>query len=193
MNNWSWLNFDTPALFLDKGESLFQQGATIERMFVLVRGRVRLLRHTVEGNAVVLHSGRAGEMIAEASLFSDTYHCSAIVDQHAEFHTLERNAALAQILDSPGNSRRVLKLLSHQVRNLRGLIEVRNIRSAQSRILAYLSNMAGSDGRVILNASLRDIAYKLGLAHETLYRELSLLEKNGQITRPEPGIIKIQQ
>ncbi len=193
MNNWSWLNFETPSLHLKKGEPLFKQGATIERMYLIASGRVKLQRHTREGDTVILHVGTAGEMIAEASLFSETYHCTAIIDQSAEIHTLERDLALAQILQNPGNSQKILKLFSRQIRDLRGLIETRNIRSAQSRTLAYLSSIAGPDGQVVLHTSLRDIAYKLGLAHETLYRELRMLEKNGMIRRPEPGIIFLQQ
>ena len=193
MHDWPIFRFDSVPRKLEKGAILFQQGSNVEKVYFLVAGRIKLLRHSREGDSIILHVGTAGEMIAEASLFAETYHCTALVDQAAEIHALDRNLALTQILGKADNSEKLLALLSGQIRDLRQLIEIRNIRSAQSRILAYFSSTAGPDGRIELHTSLRDIAYKLGLAHETLYRELRILEKNGRLCRPEPGVIILQQ
>ena len=193
VSDWAWLDFDTPPLCLDKGKHLFNQGEAIERMYFIAGGRVKLLRHTHEGGTVILQAGTTGEMIAEASLFSETYHCSAIIEQSAKIYTLRRDFVLSRILDNPANSHQVLKLFSHQIRDLRGLIEVRNIRSAQARTLTYLRSVAEANGQIVLHTPLRDIANQLGLAHETLYRELRQLEEKGMIDRSSAGIIKLQQ
>ena len=86
-----------------------------------------------------------------------------------------------------------MQLFARQIRDLRGLHEIRNIRSAEARIFTYLTSQADKTGKIKLDMSLRDMAYKLGLAHETLYRALRNLETNGLLERPATGefIIKI--
>jgi CRP-like cAMP-binding protein len=189
MNDWTWLGFDSTPVLLKKADRLFDQGARVQRMHIIVNGRVKLIRHPVDGEDVVLHVATAGEMIAEASFFSEVYHCSAIADLPSEIQCIDRDEALKKILSDAQTSRDVLHLFAQQIRDLRGLHELRNIRSAQSRILAYLATQADSTGKIIVNMSLRDMAYKLGLAHETLYRELRKLETSDQLERPASGEI----
>lgn len=189
MNDWTWLGFDSTPVQLKKADRLFDQGALVQRMHIIVNGRVKLIRHPLDGEDVVLHVATAGEMIAEASFFSEVYHCSAIADLPSEIQCIDRDEALKKILSDAQTSRNVMRLFAQQIRDLRGLHELRNIRAAQSRILAYLATQADSSGKIIVNMSLRDMAYKLGLAHETLYRELRRLETSGQIERPASGEI----
>jgi len=193
MSNWSWLCIDSKPLLLKKAGRLFDQGTQVEKMYFVMSGRVKLVRHPADGEGVVLHVATAGEMIAEASLFSETYHCSAIADQPSELGCIDRKLALERILDNAQTSQSVMRLFAQQIRDLRGLHELRNIRSAQNRVFSYLTAQANDSGEITLNMSLKDMAYKLGLAHETLYRELHKLEKNGKIARPAPGEIVLRK
>lgn len=52
-------------------------------IFGIERGRLRRVRHTVDGRCVVLHTARAGGLFAEAALFSAAYHCDAMADTPA--------------------------------------------------------------------------------------------------------------
>lgn len=183
MNNWSWLGFSSDILQLKKSTLLFEQGAQIQKMYFLVSGRAKLIRHSLDGEDVVLHVANAGELVAEASFFSEIYHCSAIIDQAAEIQTIDRDIALEKILSNAQYSHEVMRLFAQQVRDLRSLHELRNIRSAQKRILTFLAAQSDKNGRINLQMSLRDLAYKLGLAHETLYRELRNLQTLGKIKR----------
>ena len=69
-----------PTRELAAGQALFRQGDAVTAIFAVERGRLRLIRHTVDERKVVLHTARAGELLAEAALFSDSYHCDAIAD-----------------------------------------------------------------------------------------------------------------
>ena len=192
MHDWSWLSFDEKPRHTRKGAALFRQDATVERMYYISSGRVKLMRHTREGDTVIMRIDTSREMIAEASLFSESYHCTAVVDQPSEIYTIDRDTALVEVFKSSRSSREILKLFSGHIRDLRSLIEIRNIRSAQKRILAYPESIAEHDGKVRLYTSLRDIAYKLGLTHETMYRELRTLEESGMLDRSEPETIKLR-
>jgi len=59
------------------GETLFVQNSATTGLFYLVSGTIDLKRSTRSGHIVMIHRARSGDTFAEASLFSDTYHCTA--------------------------------------------------------------------------------------------------------------------
>jgi len=63
---------------LAAGETLFRQGDASFAIFAVERGRVQLIRHATEDRTIILHSARAGELFAEAALYSEIYHCDAV-------------------------------------------------------------------------------------------------------------------
>jgi len=173
------------AISLKKGDFLFQQGQSVKYIYYLLQGRITLNRSTIEGAKVILHVALAGDTLAEASLFSEQYHCSAKVDATAKLIGFKKSEVLQYLDSSPQFMKQLLAILASQVRELRSLNEIKNIRSAQERILAYIR----IENRInIENLSLKDIAYKIGLTHETFYRELRKLEKSGQISRSDSMI-----
>jgi len=187
---------------LQSGDTLFEQNNTVSRVYFIKSGRIKLTRHTVDGSPIVLHVGYMGEFIAEASLFSERYHCSAIADQTSEIESISKKDFLNFIERNPQEMKLLLSIFANQVRDLRTLSEIKNIKSANERILTFLRSKATSvssenkDQNEIyrkfpINTSLKDIAYKIGLTHETFYRELKKLEKSGIILRDDKWITLI--
>ncbi len=176
---------------IKKGETLFHQGDIVRSIYLLVNGRIKLVRESVDGNPVILHVALANESFAEASLFSKNYHCSAIADCSSELITIKKSELLSQLSSSSRLSLELLELFSSQVRDLRTLMEIRNIRSAVDRVMTYLKFESGDNDYVEITTPLKDIAYRLGLAHESFYRALSLLETEGLIKRDAEKIILI--
>ncbi|MDQ6960241.1 MAG: Crp/Fnr family transcriptional regulator [Mariprofundaceae bacterium] len=172
-----------------KEEALFHQGDAVENIYVVRRGRIKLIRSTIDGNPVVLQLAMAGEIIAESSLFSDTYHCAAVVDSpSAELSCFDRHGLLAAFRKFPAAAMEIAELFAHRIRKLRALLEIRNIRSARQRIYAWLQLEPNDENEVPLRLSFKDMAYQLGLAHETFYRELKKLEGEEKIIRKEHAI-----
>ena len=176
--------------FIRKGEALFHQGDAIENVYVVKRGRIKLIRSTIDGNPVVLQLAMTGDIIAEASLFSDAYHCAAVADSPStELSCFDRHELLAALEASPAAAMDIMELFTHRIRKLRALLEIRNIRSAKQRICAWLQLEASGGHEIVLQTTYKDAAYQLGLAHETLYRELKHLEEEGRIERKERFIL----
>jgi len=168
---------------------LFHQGAAVENIYVVNRGRIKLIRNTEDGSPVVLQLAMAGDMLAEASLFFDTYHCAAMVDSSvAELSIFDRHELLSALQASPTAAMKILELFAHRIRKLRALLEIRNIRSARQRIHAWLRFEANNEYEIVLKMSYKDVAYQLGLAHETFYRALKQLEQDGRIIRKKDRI-----
>lgn len=171
---------------LRRGEALFRQGDPADCLFGVASGRLRLLRHTAEGREVAVATARAGEMLAEAALFADTYHCDAVADVASRVEVYRCDGVRSALRDDPELALRWVAHLARQVQTLRGRLEIRNIRSARERVVAYLSvaPRAGAGDR-----PLRELAVDLGLAPEVLYRTLATLEAEGAVVRDGRSVV----
>ena len=168
---------------LQKGTTLFHQGDTVERIYFVNKGKLKLIRNTIDGTPVILHIGLSGETIAEASLFSNQYHCSAKADVACTVQSVNKQELLDYLDNNPREMKQLLAVLSRQVRDLRAINEIKNIRSAEARILAYIRCNINENRIMTLELPLKELAHNIGLAHETFYRELKKLEDNAVIRR----------
>jgi len=169
---------------LKPGDVLFRPGDRASYLFVLEEGVVKLVRYTPEGGSVCLHTALPGEGFAEAALFSETYHCNAEAVKPSIVRCYLKNEILDLLSGHPDRSTLLMALLARQVRSLRFLLEVRGIRSAADRVMEFLLGESHPVRReFVLEGTLKDLAQTLGMAHETLYRVLASLEKEGRIQR----------
>jgi len=169
---------------LKSGEALFRLGDKTAGFYEIVAGRVRLARVDRAGHEIVLHVAGPGETFAEASLYSNSYHCDAIASTNAVVRIYPKTAVLAAFDKDRKAAQAFTATLARQVMNLRTRIEQRNIRSARERVRHYLALNVGADGRTVeLAGTLKDLAAELGLSHEALYRALAALERAGAIKR----------
>jgi len=186
MPNHDWLPASVRARATDRrlkaGETLFRQGDRPVSFFEVTAGRVRLSRVDRAGREVVLHVAGPGETLAEASLYSDAYHCDAIASTAATLRAYPKPALLAAFGKDRKAAQAFTATLARQVMGLRTRIEQRNIRSARDRVRHYLAVNAEA-GAVTLRGTLKDLAGELGLTHEALYRTLGALSRSGEIRR----------
>jgi len=174
---------------LGVGDTLFRQGDKTFAIFEVEAGRLSLVRHTGGNHAVVLHTARPGELFAEASLFADTYHCDGVAAVASRVRAYPKRQLLAALRNDPAVAERFMAVLAHQVHTLRSQLEERNIRSARERVLHHLALLAGPVGRTVrLDGTLMGFAAEIGITHETLYRTLAALEREGAIARTRTGI-----
>jgi CRP/FNR family transcriptional regulator, dissimilatory nitrate respiration regulator len=176
-------------LKLKAGEPLFRRGSKSVGLYEVISGCVRLVRIDRSGHEVVLHIAGAGEMLAEASLFSAEYHCDAIASTNAIVRLYPKRKILAAFEEDPKAIRAFANTLARLVMNLRTRVEQRNVRSARERVRHFLALNVGPDGRAVeLRGTLKDLAAELGLTHEVLYRTLAALERAGEIRRKDRRI-----
>ena len=151
---------------------------------------MRLVRHTENGTAVVVHRARAGETFAEASAFADTYHCDAVAETDSQVAAMPKAAFLATLARDPKTSLRFARLLAGQVVDLRARIELRNLRSAPERLMTWLRlRAAGHPPRVVPDGTWSDVAAEIGLTREALYRALAALAAEGTILRAGRAVL----
>lgn len=174
---------------LAAGEHLFRQGDPATAVFRVLEGRVRLARVMPDGTALTLHVARSGEGFAEAALFSEAYRCDAVAETRTRIEATPKAELLARLAGEPGRAMALLRDMAGQVHGLRLLLELRNLRRAEDRLLAWLSLAAeGAPPTVRLDRPLKALGPELGLSHEALYRALARLVRSGAVER-RPGAL----
>ena len=174
---------------LDANEFLFRQGDTATHVFAVETGRIKLARYLSNGKVVVMHTAQPGQTFTEAALFSDVYHCNGVAEVSSRIRAFRKSEILAAVGASPKLALDYIRSLSKEVQRLRLQLELHSIPSARERILQFLVLEADPGSLAVeIQGSLKDLAASLGLAHETLYREVARLEDEGLIAREKTSI-----
>ena len=168
---------------LAAGQFLFRQGDCADRVFMIRHGRLRMLRHLASGHFVSFHVGRAGELFAEGALVAETYHCDAQTAERSVVASCQKADVQRLLASSPSSALAWIERVTHQLHAARALLELRNIRSAEDRVIQHLRLQADAEGEVVIQGRLLDAAAELGLTHEAYYRSLAGLEQCGLISR----------
>lgn len=169
---------------LAPGETLFCQGDDTLAVFGVESGVVRLVRHASCGRTVVLYRAERGGTFAEAALFSPRYHCDAVAETASRVVGFPTALLRSRMQDCADLAMAVAARLARQVQGLRSQVELRNIRSAEDRVLAALALRGEAPGGgVELGGGLKLFAAEIGLTHEALYRTLRRLQNDGRIER----------
>ena len=176
---------------LKPGEALFRQGKRTVGLYQILSGTVRLLRVDRSGREIVLFTAGPGDTIAEASLFSSSYHCDAVAATDAVVRFYPKALLTASFASDAKAMQGFTAMLARQVMNLRTRLEQRNIHSARDRVGHYLALNVEADGRTVkLPGTIKNLAGELGLTHEALYRTLAEMTADGEIERSR-GTIRL--
>lgn len=169
---------------LAPGEAVFRQGDPTRGMFRLDEGAVTLVRHTEAGGEVVLHRATPGETFAEASLFSETYHCDAIAAARTALVAYDRRKVLRRFREDPDFALSLARRFATQVQGYRRKLELLAIRGAEERVFAALAEGTPA-------ASVKSFAAEIGLTHEAVYRALGRLVRDGRVEKTGRGRYRI--
>lgn len=167
---------DVRTIVVHAGDILFRRNDPTIGIYRVLEGCVTLQRTTEAGNTVTLHRATSGTLFAEASLFSDGYHCDAVCTAEGEVQHISKTAMLNGLSTDANFSSAFTALLARQVQSYRVLLEIIAIKSAEERILAAVS--AG-----YLEGAITEFATRIHLTHETCYRALRTLCNEGRLTK----------
>lgn len=183
---------------LQPGQCLFRQGDPVTGFYVLTLGRLRILRHTLDGDRILLEILGVGETVAESALFSENYACSAIAETLSQVSVFGKPEVLALLPSHPELAECLMGMMAQKTLSLKRRLELRAIRAAHRRVLYYLQYLSQAEDHreavpVVLDRPLKDVAADLSLTPETLSRALARLEKEGLISRAQDQILVRQR
>lgn len=154
----------------EKGEYLFHQGDPTHMLVLVVEGYIHLMRFQVDGQSAVLQ--RAGPMtiLAEASVFSEHYHCDAIAMTAGRL-LLVPTATLRQLVGrEPAFALAWISHISGELKKARTRAEILALRSVGARLDAWI---AVHDGELPPKGQWKSLAGEIGVSPEALYREIA--------------------
>ncbi len=163
-----------------QGDHVFRQGDPTKGIFFVKSGNVCLTRVTESGNAVTIHNAQPGDMFAEASIYSERYHCDAICSAPSEVIRISKRDILLRWREDAMFSEGITKRLAIQVQDYRQLLTLHAVKSANERAL-----LAVALGK--LTGSVTQFASQIGLTRETCYRALRELSDQGLLVKTGRG------
>lgn len=167
-----------------KGALLFSPGDTTKGFFAVLAGAVRVYRVSTKGKEISIEIIGAGCTFAEASLFSDVYHCCAqalkvgtvvcLIRKHAFLELIQKDVQFAAAW---------LRVLSLKLIHAHQRIEELSLKTPGARIASYILFLAEmqNGASVALPVHRKSIATLLGMTHETFYRTAKELENEGLV------------
>jgi CRP-like cAMP-binding protein len=153
----------------EPGEQLFCAGDRVAAVFVVLEGGVRLIRIQADGEALGLQRAGAGDLLAEASMFAERYHCDAYADGPTTLARVPRSRVESLMRDDAGWLRGMAARLAHEMQRTRLRAEMLSLKRVDRRVEAWLT----FNGTLPERGGWARLAEELAVSPEALYRELA--------------------
>lgn len=153
---------------LSEGEYLFHRDDLVRSVYLVEEGQLALVRAQEDGRDVLLNRACTGAIVAEASLYSDTYHCSCICEAPSRLLRLPLSAARAHLSMTPAASKLWAGYLAAELQNTRFLCELLTRNKVSDRLQGWIE----WHGELPPKGNWKMLAAELGVSPEALYREI---------------------
>lgn len=177
---------------LPQGAVLWTQGSRPRGLFVILEGRVRVLRGA-GGRQHVVHVEGPGGTLGEVPLFGGgAYPATAIAAEPTLCVIFTRETLAAAIAADPGFAWVFLERLANRVRHLVDRLDRLAAQDVTSRLATYLLDRSAAAGshQFTLNATQAVIAEELGTVREVVVRAFRRLRESGVI-RTTRGVVEV--
>lgn len=154
---------------LQPGEYLFHLGDPVNALHVVLDGEVQLFRFDRLGHSVALQKATSGDVVAEASLFAETYHCDAIASSSTTCRGIQCKLLRDRFHGDPEFAEAVATHLAQEVQSMRFRAEMLSLKTVAARLDAWEAWY----GAIPQKGEWRRLADQLGVSPEAIYRELA--------------------
>jgi CRP/FNR family transcriptional regulator, dissimilatory nitrate respiration regulator len=162
-----------------KNQLIFQQGDEASGFFVVVVGRVKVFKTSIEGKEQILHLFGRGDYFAEVPAFDgQNFPASAIALETTELLFFPRSSFLELLQKQPTFAINILGVFARHLRLMTQLVEDLSLKEVPGRLatyLLYLSDRNDKADEVELDMTKTQLAALLGTIPETLSRVFAKL------------------
>jgi CRP/FNR family transcriptional regulator len=170
------------------GDTLFRAGDTPWGIYVVLEGRIRVVRGQ-PGRQVVVHTEVAGGTLADVPFFAGgELPATAIAAEPSVCAIFPRDALRAAIAANPDVAFALLARLALRVRELVGRLDQISSNSVAGRLATFLLRRSSERQSPVVSLGMTQsqLAEELGTVREVIVRELRELRK-ASIIRPSRG------
>ncbi len=155
---------------LEQGAYLFHRDDPVRSIFVVDEGAIELMRPQPDGTSIVVQRADRHSVLAEASLYSEAYHCDAVAQAPSAVYAMSKTAFLTHLHDDRQFSALWSSHLAKEVQAARYRSEILSRKTVAERLDAWLDwHGAGFPPK----GEWKSVAARIGVSPEALYRELS--------------------
>jgi CRP-like cAMP-binding protein len=179
----------------EKGESLFLEGNSCEKVFFVRAGRVKLTRTSSVGREQILETLGPGDTCA-CNPGSLTWHCAstAIALAPVSAWFLSRESYVRLVQTNSKLSQALNRLFAERLQCFSALIEEVSLKDSRKRLIKFLLDMLSeNEGKEVLalDFTQEELAHRIGAARETVTRQLHQLKSEKFIDiKPHQIVIK---
>ncbi len=155
---------------LKKGTFLFRESDVVRSVYVVEEGMVELTRSQRDGTLIILQRAARQAVLAEASVYSNIYHCDAYVAMASGVFQLAKTRFLEQLEADRRFSRLWSSHLAHEVHSARYRSEILTKKTVSERLDSWL---AWHEYEIPEKGQWKGVAEQIGVSPEALYRELA--------------------
>jgi len=168
---------------------IFQKGDPGDSMMAVIRGRVKICSHSVEGKELGLNIVNRGGLFGEIALLDGQARTAdAIALEETDLLVLERSKLEPFLRENPDLSLRLLAVLCKRLRDTSEHLEGTLFLEAPSRLARCLLRLSESFGKSVENGTMLDIKLSqqlgnlVGVSRESVNKHLGEWQRDGLIT-----------
>ncbi|MFP4212624.1 MAG: Crp/Fnr family transcriptional regulator [Desulfohalobiaceae bacterium] len=179
----------------EPGQTIFQEGETAVGFYILLQGRVKIYKLSMDGKEQILHLFGPGEPFGEVPVFAgENFPAHAQAMQPSSMVFLAREDLLRLLTQDPSLGLNMLAVLSRRLRDFTRLIEDLALKETPQRLAAYLLHLQslqqdGQTSSLNLDISKGTLAKILGTSQETLSRIFNKMAREGLLEVQKKNIL----
>lgn len=173
---------------LNKGDYIYRSGDTFTSLYAIQYGAVKSYGVTLEGKEQITGFHLTGEVLGLDAIDSNAHSCNAVALEKTEICELPFDALEQLERELPSLQHDLACIMSREIRRDQGMLMMISSTSAEQRLARFLLNLRerllkrGVDGdQLRLPMTRQDIGNYLGLAFETVSRQLAHLQEIGML------------
>jgi CRP/FNR family transcriptional regulator len=173
-----------------KGSYIFRQGEPAQWLYLLSKGKVKLITHAPTGSSTIIEIYSSGDELTGTTLLEDKpYPASAKALCDGTVIKTSRDSFLTMLSENPAIGYNLMKIFSTRYRGLVENLSSLAVYKVEGRLCRVISNLAkrygifGDCRGIILDLALtrQDLADITGTTLETTIRTLNRLKDEGLI------------
>lgn len=181
-------------------EELCRKGAPGSQVYVVVRGRLRVLATSADGSDVLFGIMDPGEVVGELALLAGGRRTATVVAiEECELLGLDRRDFLALLRSRPALAVRLLEVLAERLRRISELVEDTVFLDLPSRLAKKLLALGAAYGRpasggvrIEMKFSQQELGTMVGTSRESVNKQLRAWREQG-IVASERGFLVIRR
>ena len=138
-------------------------------MYLVTEGGIDLVRYSARGTSVILNRAGPGNILAEASAYSNEYHCDGVARLGTQLRSIPVSEFSQGVHGSADVACAWAAQLARELQNARVQSEIRSLKTVAERLDAWLGQSKALPPR----GEIQDLARILSVSREALYRELA--------------------